>query len=42
MFASLGLGNPELGVLMLALFIVFINLVVDIAYGLIDPRIRTE
>lgn len=26
----------------LALFIVFINLVVDIAYGLIDPRIRTE
>ncbi|MBM6595875.1 ABC transporter permease [Microvirga pudoricolor] len=26
----------------LALFIVLINLVVDIAYGLIDPRIRTE
>jgi peptide/nickel transport system permease protein len=26
----------------LALFIVLINLLVDIAYGLIDPRIRTE
>ncbi|MGO4705628.1 ABC transporter permease [Microvirga sp. 2MCAF38] len=26
----------------LALLIVFINLMVDIAYGLIDPRIRTE
>jgi peptide/nickel transport system permease protein len=26
----------------LALFIVAINLLVDIAYGLIDPRIRTE
>jgi peptide/nickel transport system permease protein len=26
----------------LALFIVFINLLVDIAYGFIDPRIRTE
>jgi peptide/nickel transport system permease protein len=26
----------------LALFIVLINLAVDIAYGLIDPRIRTE
>jgi peptide/nickel transport system permease protein len=26
----------------LALMIVFINLLVDIAYGLIDPRIRTE
>ncbi|MCB8821378.1 ABC transporter permease [Microvirga rosea] len=26
----------------LALFIVLINLMVDIAYGLIDPRIRTE
>jgi peptide/nickel transport system permease protein len=29
-------------VTVLALFIVFSNLVVDIAYGLIDPRIRTE
>ncbi|MBF9233621.1 ABC transporter permease [Microvirga alba] len=26
----------------LALFIVFINIAVDIAYGLVDPRIRTE
>jgi peptide/nickel transport system permease protein len=26
----------------LALFIILINLLIDIAYGLIDPRIRTE
>jgi tripartite ATP-independent transporter DctM subunit len=34
MFASLGLGNPELGVLMLALFIVFIMFGFPIAFTL--------
>jgi ABC-type dipeptide/oligopeptide/nickel transport system permease component len=32
----------QFGVLITATIVIVVNLLVDVAYGLIDPRIRTE
>ena len=42
MFGVGVMGYWELTMITLSLMIVGINLLVDIAYGLVDPRIRTE
>ena len=35
-------SSVQFGVLIVAAIVVVVNLIVDIVYGVIDPRIRTE